>query len=133
MKRRLSWIAIGGLAFWIPVDAVGILLRERTTLWALNLAPLLAISIVGLGSWIQGRKPQWGWMLAGVYIIGPTAMLAPSLFMHHPPYIPGERLFLIAFCLFPPMTLWIAVLNGTIFSVLLVSIALPLLIAVQRE
>jgi hypothetical protein len=127
MKQRLKWLAIGGLAFWLPVVAVGVLLGDKATWLLLNVAPLIAVSIVGLGSWIQRRKPQWGWMLAGIYILGPAATLAPSLFTHHAPTVPGETLFSIAFCLFPPMTLWMATLNGTIFAVLIATVALPLL------
>jgi hypothetical protein len=128
VKRRFYWVVVGGLAFWVPVVAAGAILRDQTGLLSLNLPPLIALSIVGLESWIRGRKAQWGWVLLGIYILGPAAMLLPSSFgLGHAPPRPGDTLFLVAFCLFPPMTLWLAVLNGTIFSVLLATVALPLL------
>lgn len=62
-------------------------------------------------------------------------MLAPSLILHVPssPWIPGESLWMVLFCLFPPMTLWMAVLNGMIFSVLIATVTLPLLAVYPRR
>lgn len=56
-------------------------------------------------------------------------MLLPTLFLHsaQSPAIPGEMVLLVLFCLFPPMTVWIAVLNGMIASVLAATIVLVLL------
>ena len=62
-------------------------------------------------------------------------MLAPSVFLHAPssPKVPGENAWMFLFCLFPPMTLWMALLNGMIFSVLIVTLTLPFLAAYLRD
>jgi len=58
--------------------------------------------------------------------LGPTAMFIGASFTHLSPStsLPGEWLWLIMFCLFPPMTLWLATLNGMIFSVFVATVAL---------
>ena len=131
MKTRLQWIVIGAGVFWFPVLAVWALLPE--TLVVENVAPLIALMVVGLVSVFRKLKPRWGWMLAGIYILGPAAMMIPWQFVHRAsaPSVPGETLFFIAFLLFPPMTLWMATLNGTIFSVVIATIALFVLAMAQ--
>jgi hypothetical protein len=75
------------------------------------------------------RAPRWGWVLAGIYILGPVSMFARTALLHVPssPNAQGGSMWIILFCLFPPMTLWIALLNGIIFAVLAVTVILPLL------
>lgn len=43
-------------------------------------------------------------ILAGIYILGPVSMLAPTLFRDAPssPDVPGGDFWLLIFCLFPP-------------------------------
>ena len=136
MKNRLYWIALGGLSFWLPVIIVAAALHQNVNLWTLNVFPLAGVILLGAASWIGTKHlPKWGWVLAGIYILGPVSMLAPSVLLHVPssPNIPGESTWILLFCLFPPMTLWMAVLNGMIFSVLIATITLPALWMVQRN
>jgi hypothetical protein len=127
MRSRLYWIALGGLSFWLPAVAVSIALHENVNLWILNAVPLAGVTLLGVASWIGTKQPpEWGWILAGIYILGPVSMLAPSEFLHTPssPNVPGENIWLLFFCLLPPMTLWLALLNGMIFSVLIATVIL---------
>jgi hypothetical protein len=136
MKSRLYWIAVGGLSFWLPTIVVSAALHQDVDPWTLNLLSLAGVTLLGAASWIGTKHlPRWGWVLAGIYILGPVCMLAPSVFLHVPssPHVPGENTWLFLFCLFPPMTLWMAVLNGRIFSVLIATVALPFLAAYLRS
>jgi hypothetical protein len=135
MKGRLFWIAMGGLSFWLPTIVVNTALDQKSNLWTLNVVPLVGVALLGVAGWIGiKRLPKWGWVLAGIYILGPVSMLAPSIFLHVPssPNIAGENTWTFLFCLFPPMTLWMAVLNGTIFSVLIATVVLSILAAQLR-
>jgi hypothetical protein len=132
MKNRLYWSAVGGLSFWLPAMVVAAAFHEDLNLWALNVIPLAGLTLLGAASWIAtNHPPKWGWVLAGIYILGPVSMVAPSVFLHVPssPNVPGENIWMFLFCVFPPMTLWMAVLNGMIFSVLIATVTLPFLAA----
>jgi|SRR5580692_9077763 hypothetical protein len=136
MKNGLYWVAVGGLSFWLPAIVVNVALGQKSNLWTLNVVPLAGVTLLGVASWIGTKRlPKWGWVLAGIYILGPVSMLAPSVFLHVPSSlnIPGENAWKFLFCLFPPMTLWMAVLNGMIFSVLITTVTLPVLAAYQRD
>jgi hypothetical protein len=136
MKDRLYWIAVGGLSFWLPATVVAAALHQNMNLWTLNVVPLAGVTLLGVASWIGTKRlPKWGWVLAGIYVLGPVSMLAPSAFLHVPssPNVPGENIWMLLFCLFPPMTLWMALLNGMIFSVLIATATLPFLAAYLRE
>jgi hypothetical protein len=130
MRSALFWIAVGGLSFWLPFIVVGAAQPDNANVVLLNIAPLAGLILLGAISWIYTKAfPKWVWVLAGIYILGPTSMLAPSAFFYGPssPSIPGENLWLLLVCLFPPMTLWLALLNGMIFSVLIATAILPFL------
>ena len=127
---------MGGLSFWLPAIVVAAALHQNENLWTLNVVPLAGVTLLGATSWIATKHlPKWGWVLAGIYILGPVSMLAPSVFLHVPssPNVPGEGAWMFFFCLFPPMTLWMTVLNGMIFSVLIATVTLPFLVAYQRD
>ena len=127
MRNRLYWIAVGGLSFWLPAMVYAAVLRESVNLWILNAIPLAGVALLSVASWIGTKQqPEWGWVLAGVYILGPVSMLAPSVLLHVPssPSIPGESIWLLFFCLLPPLTLWFALLNGMIFPVLIATVIL---------
>src|ERR1039458_7008102 len=136
MRQKLFWIVMGGLAFWLPTVVLSAIYRWSVSTVALNLASLTGTAVVGLMTWVTvKRMPRWGWVLAGVYILGPTAMLVASAFARILPTtnLPGDWIWRVMFCLLPPMTLWMATLNGMIFSVLLVTIALPLLALLRSQ
>jgi hypothetical protein len=133
MKNKLFWIAVGGLSFWLPAILVAAALHQNVSGFVLNAVPLVALVLLGVATWLyRQHSPKWGWVLAGIYILGPISMLAPSAFFKAPASIPGEKIWLILFCLFPPMTLWMALLNGMIFSVLIATVALPFLAVYQK-
>jgi hypothetical protein len=135
MKNRLYWIAVGGLSFWLPAIVAAAALHRNAILWTLNAVPLASVALLGVATWIGTKHvPEWGWVLAGIYILGPVSMLAPSVFLHasSSANVPGENTWMFLFCLFPPMTLWMAVLNGMIFSVLIATVTLPFLAAHLR-
>jgi hypothetical protein len=128
MRNRFYWIVAGGLSFWVPVIIISIATLDRTSAVAANVVSLLGLVLLGLVCKTSKMEtPKWGWVLAGIYILGPISMLVPSVFVQSPKYIPGEKIWAFLFCLFPPMTLWMALLNGMIFSVLIATVALPFL------
>lgn len=134
MKNRLYWVAAGGISFWLPSIVAVAALHQNVNLWKLNALPLAGLALLGVASWIGTRQlPKWGWVLAGIYILGPVSMLVPSVFLRVPasPNVPGEKAWMFLFGLFPPMTLWLAVLNGMIFSALIATVTLPFLAAYQ--
>lgn len=131
MRQALYAIALGGFAFWIPVVFLAAIYKIAVSVLVLNVASVISLAIVSSISWsIQKKMPKWGWVLAGVYILGPSAISAASAFTRIPPSAgrPGDWVWLLIICLLPPMTLWLALLSGTIFSVIFVTLALPLLL-----
>jgi hypothetical protein len=123
-------MAVGGLSFWLPFIVVGATQPDNANVVLLNIVPLAGLILLGAISRIYTKAfPKWGWVLAGIYILGPTAMLAPSAFFYGPssPSMPGDNLWLLLFCLFPPTTLYVALLNGMIFSVLIATYTLGLI------
>jgi hypothetical protein len=131
-----AWLILGGLAFWLPTILISAIYRWNLSILVLNSAAVAGLGFLGVATRIYtGSTPRWGSMLAGIYVLGPAAMLASSSFSRVPSTASatGDWLWRILFCLFPPMTLWMATLNGMIFSVLLVSIVLPLLVLFGRK
>lgn len=136
MKNAMYWIVLGGLSFWVPITIISAVFWDQTSVVAMNVVSVLGLVILDLACRaLKKRKPRWGWVLAGIYILGPFAMLMASEFTRIPssPRIPGDTAILIMFCLFPPMTLWMAMLNGTILSVVAVTVVLPLLAIYQKR
>lgn len=131
MKDRLYWIVMGGFFFWLPAIIISGVVHSKVSTVLLNVLPLAGIAVLGTASWVWTRRfPRWGWVLAGIYIFGPLSMQLPSLIPGMLPLrgVPGETAWMVLFCLFPPMTLWMALLNGMIFSVLIATAMLPFLI-----
>lgn len=133
MQNRLYWIAVGGFAFWLPVILLSAIDPWNVTVLALNSASLTGLVVTSLATRIIHRStPRWGWILAGVYIFGPTAIFIAASFSLTPHSRSfREWIWLILFCLFPPMTLWLATLDGMIFSVLVVTVSLLILACSQ--
>ena len=135
MKNRLYWIAVGRISFWLPAIVVNAALNQKSNLWTLNVVPLAGVTVLGLASWIGTKHmPKWGWILAGIYILGPVSMLSPLAFARIPssPADSGGNLILVLLCLFPPSTLWFSLLNGMLFSVLIATVTLPFLAVYLR-
>jgi len=135
MKQNLYSLALGGLAFWMPFVLFSAMYKWSVSMLALNFASVAGLALFSLISWIiRKRMPKWGWALAGVYVLGPTAMLASAAFTRIPSSTSssGHWVWFVTFCLLPPMTLWLALLNGMIFSVLFVTLALPFLSLLPR-
>jgi hypothetical protein len=123
----LCWIAIGGLSFWLPYVVVMVAFHEDVDWGPLNAVALAGVTVLCAASWLVTKKPpEWGWILAGIYILGPASMFAISLFRDVPfsPDAPGEYLWLLFFLLFPPMTLWISLVSGMLLSLLLATVIL---------
>jgi hypothetical protein len=128
--RGVRWIVAGGLAYWLPVVLVSAVYRESLSVVTINVASVAGLLILGVTTWARGKPaPRWGWALVGIYILGPSAMLLAASFGRgpSPPDLPGDWLWMVLVCALPPMTLWLATLDGMIFSVLFVSVALPIL------
>jgi hypothetical protein len=135
MRNRLYWIVAGGLSFWLPAVVINAALDQKSNLWTLNVVPLAGVALLAVSSWIGAKHPpKWGWVLAGIYILGPISMLAPSIFLHVPssPNVAGGNTWMFLFCLFPPMTLWMALLNGMLLSVVIATVTLPFLAVYLR-
>jgi len=136
MKENLRLLVLGGLAFWTPVVLVSAIGKFDANIIAQNLVSSAGILIFCLISWTATkRRPKWVWALAGVYTLGPAAMIVAASFTHFSPirHPPGYWLWFMAVCLFPPMTLWLALGSGLIFSVLFVTFVFPLLSLLPRR
>ena len=123
---------MGGLSFWLPAIVVNAALDQKSNLWTLNVVPLAGVTLLGAATWIGTKHlPKWGWVLAGIYILGPVSMLAPAAFARaqSAPADSGGNLIVVLLCLFPPTTLWFSLLNGMLFSVLIATVTLPCLAA----
>lgn len=128
------WLALGGVSFWAPVIIGAAVLRLDLGRMALTVLPLGGLALLsGLTRYFR-KTPRWGWMLGGIYLLGPTAMLAPSLLIQAPSGGPstGGAGWLVFFYVFPPATIWLAALNGTIWALMAASLLLPLL-AMRRQ
>jgi hypothetical protein len=110
MRERLYWIALGGICFWLP-SVVSVVLIP-VGLWGLRTAiilPLAGIASLCATSWIGTKNaPIWGWILAGIHILGPIAMLARSVVFYLPssPHVPGEitrEILLYLFLMIPSL------------------------------
>jgi hypothetical protein len=130
MKNKLLWVVVGGLSFWVPA-IVYYVVSDKTASWFLSNAFALAgLALLGVAAWMLTKQiPKWGWVLAGIYILGPVCMMAPSALAKtsSSPVNSGGNWILILLCLFPPTTLWFSLLNGMIFSVLIATVTLPFL------
>lgn len=135
VKRALYWIAAGGLSFWLP-PVLASAISGNTGSWVtLNVVSVLGLVALSAVYWAYRRTaPSWGWISAGVYILGPVSIFTAGAFSNGPSgsaISHGSSFVLILLCLFPPATLWLSVLNSTIFSVLGVSITLMFLTLYQ--
>lgn len=132
MRVRLFWIVAGGLSFWLPAF-VDYTFLDQNTSWILsNSLSLAGLALLGAATWtVTKQLPEWGWVLAGVYILGPVTMMSPLAFARSTssPAHSGGNLILVLLCLFPPTTLWFSLMNGMIFSVLIATAILPFLAA----
>ncbi|HEY8056183.1 MAG TPA: hypothetical protein VIE13_09770 [Terriglobales bacterium] len=123
--QSLLWVLGGGLSFWIPALLAGYL-NGSTTL--VNLAAVLGVALFGvIAKQFGTRRPRWGWILVGVYVLGPPVMLAPSAFAASTAPVEHHLMWALLFCAFPPITLWMSLLNGTIFSLLATTAGLAVL------
>ena len=124
-RRCIFWCLIGGCAFWLPMIVTYAVLRDRSSLVALNVAPLVGLQLLDIVCRIRDKdSPQWRWVLAGIYLLGPLAMEIASLTVDYPHHM--DWLWFVVFALLPPMTLWFATLWGIIISVLIATVLLGL-------
>lgn len=136
MKGRWYCIVVGGVAFWLPAIVLHAIFHEDTRVLWLNVVPLLGLIALALIDWISLKRVlRWNRVLAGVYILGPISMSTASAFsLGQPPSLRSPTVLLIdiLICLFPPITIWLSLLNGMILSVLAASIALPIFAIFER-
>jgi hypothetical protein len=135
MRGRLFWVVAVGLSFWLPAIVDYAVLSQNASWFVSNVLSLAGLALLGVATWMITKKlPKWGWVLAGIYILGPVSMMAPAAFVHGPssPANSGGNLILVLLCLFPPTTLWFSLLNGMIFSVLIATVTLPFLAVYLR-
>jgi hypothetical protein len=73
MKSKLFWLVAGGLLFWLPAMWVGVSLHQSASTVLMNILSLAGLILLGLFSWIYAKHfPRWGWVLAGIYVLGPS-------------------------------------------------------------
>jgi hypothetical protein len=133
MKERVHWIVVGGVSFWLPAVLLMAAVQEKVTFFELDIVPLASLVLLAMASWLRTKRfPRWGWVLAGIYIFGPSAMLIPSAFGSSPASDLTGKIIGLAICLFPPMTLWLSLLNGMFVAVLVATMTLPFLADYQR-
>ena len=126
---RFYSAAAGGLVFWFPAIALTSISREGvSTLWS-NIVSMFGLVGLLMLDWIYCRSAiRLNWALAGVYMLGPFSTIVIAWFTGvAPPWKAGGWLFDAVICLLPPITLWLSLLSGQIFSVLAVTIGLPFL------
>jgi hypothetical protein len=129
-RGRLYCVVVGGLAFWLPAIVLYAVFHQRVSILWINILSVLGLAALVIFDRIYGGWAiRWNWALAGVYIFGPISILTEGLLSGAtPPWEGGQRLlFDVLVCLLPPMTVWLSLLSGQIFSVLAVTIALPLI------
>lgn len=135
-RSAVFWIAAGGLAFWLPVIVLSGVFRQNVSFVALNLTAVAGLALLGVARRVRNRPPpSWGWVLAGVYIFGPASIVVASVStgFPSPPGHLADWLRLGVLCLFPPSTLWLATLDGMIYSVVIVSVVLGLRVAYEHR
>ncbi len=116
---------MGGLAFWLPYIVLAAVSRENAGLFWLNAASLLGLTMLGLVSWTRLHRVEWGWLLAGVYILGPISVFTESAISGRFQFADYHSwLVAVLFCLFPPVTLWLSLNNGMFLSVLIATFLL---------
>jgi len=135
VRRAALWSVCGGLAFWLPLVLIDAVFGWRADLIPSNLASLAGLGILAGTTRIRRITPSWGWILTGIYVLGPAAMLLGGSLTQVPGQhsIPGEARVLVLISLIPPMTLWLALLNGMIFSVLPVTVVLAVMSGRQQR
>ena len=87
-RDLLYWIVWGGLCFWLP-SVVSVALdphpNELGLLRTCIFLPLAGSASLCAASWIAAKHPpRWGWILAGIYILGPIllfSLLASSVIL----------------------------------------------------
>jgi hypothetical protein len=137
IRDKACWIAMGGFAFWAPPITLYASFHENTNWVWLNVGSMAGLALLSLVSRIRkSRSPNWLWMLAGVYILGPVSMIIgasfaggilPSLSR------PGDLIFEIVLCLLPPLTLWLSLYNGMFLSVFVATIILGVLATLRHK
>lgn len=79
-RDLLYWIVWGGLCFWLP-SVVSVALdphpNELGLLRTCIFLPLAGSASLCAASWIAAKHPpRWGWILAGIYILGPILLFS---------------------------------------------------------
>jgi hypothetical protein len=131
MKNGFFWIVVGGLSFWLPAIVYYVASDQNSSWFVSNALALAGLALLAVATLMLTKQiPKWGWVLAGIYILGPACMMTPLAFAKTSPspVNSGGTSILILLCLFPPTTLWFSLLNGMIFSVLIATVTLPFLV-----
>lgn len=132
LRRWIFWSLIGGAAFWLPVIVLYAVLRGRVSVLSLNLAPLVGLQLLDIVFRMRHKdSPQWGWVLAGIYILGPLAMEIASLTVDYTHQM--DWLWFVVFALLPPMTLWFATLWEILISLLIATLLLIVLEGLRQD
>ena len=130
VRRAIVWCLAGGAAFWLPFVALAVIAANPTVL-VITLCPLAGLVVLGVV--VRSRKggaPSWGWVLAGIYLLGPGLQLL-AFSLTSPPS-GRDWAWVVLVSIFPPMTLWLGTLDAVIFPVLIASVALAWLAFRQR-
>jgi hypothetical protein len=115
---------------WLPALVLAAVFHESVSVLWSNIVSLLGLVGFVIVNWVYCKRAiGWNWVLAGVYIIGPISLMTIAVFTGATPLSErGERLLFDAVvCLLPPMTAWLSLLSGQLFSVLAVTFVLPIL------
>ncbi len=76
--RVLAAVALGAAGFWLPDLLISVIFRTTEPLWLVTLLLPASSGLAYLaGDWFWNHKfRQSVWMLVGIYLAGPVAMLA---------------------------------------------------------
>ncbi|SRR6266568_2638401 len=136
MSKHLLWAMGGALSFWLPVILVFAVERRNVNMVIANLMAILGFLICwAIRRWLYPQGRQSIWILLGLYFLGPILLSTATTFANGGfTQIHGWtdiRRLLIA-SVFPPVQFLLAATSGLWPSLLLVTVILVWMSAMER-
>lgn len=127
MAVRVVVIALGGIAFWLPVALLAVLAGENVSLTLLNVSAvacaLCAYLLLTRTTRLRKLRFLALYMLAGIYVLGPLAMATSSWATGGGTVFHSGRdlLLLAVVSLVPPLTMLLVGDCGLILALLAIT------------
>ncbi len=138
MAVRVVVIALGGIAFWLPVALLAVLAGENVSLTLLNVSAVACAhcAYLLLARTTRLRKLRFLalYMLAGIYVLGPLAIATSSWAAGGGTAFHAGRdlLLLVVISLVPPLTMLMVGDSGLILALLAIT-GILIVAAVRRR